>query len=70
MRREYKSPMVYGQYNRNNAVPLVAPLAFFSATTAASAVGGLVAGAAATKAALRVDSSECAADSLRAIKKD
>lgn len=67
MKRSYKSPLVYSQYNRNNAVPLVAPLAIFSASTAASAIGGLVAGAAATKAALRVSVVERACNSLKPI---
>ncbi len=70
MKRSYKSPLVYSQNNRNNAVPLVAPLAIFSASSAAAAVGGLVAGAAATKAALKVSVVERAGDCLKPIEID
>lgn len=58
MKKKYVSPSIVQQGERNTAVPLLAPLAIFSASTAAAAVVGTAAGALAAKKALKASPDE------------
>lgn len=58
MKKKYISPKITNQFESKHAFPLVAPLAFFSASSAAAAVGGAVAGAVATKKLIKASPNE------------
>lgn len=65
MAKTYRKPQIcFNSDESQQAVPLIAPLAFFSAASAAALVGGTVVGAAAAKKALKVSPNEQKCSSL------
>jgi hypothetical protein len=63
MKKSYTIPTIIAPRTPFSA----APLAFFSAATAAAAVGGLVAGAMGTKAAMKISPDEHRNSNLQAV---
>lgn len=68
MKKSYIKPLLLSVSNLRAAIPvLAAPLAIFSASTAAAAAVGLAAGAATTKAAIKASPFDTKNTSLEAV---
>lgn len=68
MAKTYRKPQIlFNTDEATQAIPLLAPLAFFSAASAAALAGGVAVGAAATKKALSVSPNEQKCGSLNPV---
>lgn len=67
MKKTYLQPCIAQQYDCRAAFPLVAPLAFFSASTAAAAAVGAGVGAVATKKLIRATPNESKNAALQSV---